>query len=41
MMDPRWDGLHGNHYCEVFGNRNMFAEAFPIAKKSDCGDALK
>ena len=40
-MDPPCDGLHGNRYCQVFGNRNMFAEAYPIAKKSDCGNALK
>ena len=40
-MDPRTDGLHGNRYCQVFGNKFMFAEAYPIAKKSDCGDALR
>ena len=40
-MDPRTDGLHGNRYCQVFGNKLMFAEAYPIAKKSDCGDALR
>ena len=39
-MDPRMDGLHGHGYCQVFGNRFMFAEAYPIMKKSDCGDAL-
>ena len=40
-MDPRTDGLHGNRYCQVFGNKLMFAEAYPIAKKSECGDALR
>ena len=28
-------------YCQVFGNKEMFVEAYPIAKKSDCDDALK
>ena len=40
-MDPRCDGMHGNRYCQVFGNKKMFCEAYPIAKKSDCNDALK
>ena len=39
-MDPRMDGLHGNRYCQVYGNKLMFAEAYPIAKKNDCEDAL-
>ena len=26
-MDPRTEGLHGNRYCQVFGNKFMFAEA--------------
>ena len=40
-MDPRCKGLHGDRYCQVFGNRQMFCEAYPIQKKSDCDDALK
>lgn len=40
-MDPRCDGMHGTRYCQVFGNRNMFAEAIPIQKKEDCHAALK
>ena len=40
-MDPRCVGLNGMKYCQVFGNRMMFAEAYPIARKKDCGDALK
>ena len=40
-MDPRCQGLHGMKYCQVFGNRVMFAEAYPIVRKKDCDDALK
>ena len=40
-MDPRCEGMQGVRYCQVFGNRDMFCEAYPIAKKSDCDDALK
>ena len=39
-MDPRCDGMHGTRYCQVFGSRHMFAEAYPITKKSDCHEAL-
>ena len=40
-MDPHCDGLHGNRYCQVFGNKEMFCEAYPIAKKNDCDEALR
>ena len=34
-MDPCYDGLHRQHrYCQVFGNRKMFCEAYPIASKN-------
>lgn len=40
-MDPRGMGLHGDKYCQVFGNKQMFAEAIPIQSKADCHVALK
>lgn len=40
-MDPRCNGMHGYRYCQVFGNRKMFAEAIPINRKEDCHVALK
>ena len=40
-MDPRCPGMHGMRYCQVFGNKQLFCEAYPIAKKSDCHEALK
>ena len=42
-MDPRCDGLHGMRQCQVFGNRNMFAAAYPIksGKAADIDEALK
>ena len=40
-MDPRCVGIHGKKYCQVFGNKDMFAAAYPIEKKSNCHVALK
>ena len=41
-MDPRCESLHGDHrYAQVFGNKQMFCEAYPIAAKANCNDALK
>ena len=40
-MDPRCQGLHGMKYCQVFGNRMMFAEAYPITRKKDCDETFK
>ena len=40
-MDPRCKGIHGFKYCQVFGNKDMFAAAYPIEKKSNCHVALK
>ena len=33
--------LYGNRYAQVFYNGTYFAETFPIAKKSEVGQALK
>ena len=32
-MDPRCEGLHGDQQCQVFGNKEMFAAAYPIKSK--------
>ena len=40
-MDPHCLGMHGDRYCQVFGNKSMFCAAYPITKKSDCHLALK
>jgi hypothetical protein len=40
-MDPRCEGLHGDKYCQVFGNKSMFCEAYPIPSKGSCHEALK
>ena len=40
-MDLYCDGLHGMWYCQVSGNKEMFAEAYLIAAKNDCDDALR
>ena len=43
-MDPRCQSLHGDYrYTQVYGNRQMFCEAYPIKSKSesDVGASLK
>ena len=40
-MHMRSVGLHGDRYCQVFGTKFMFAEAYPIQKKSDCHESLR
>jgi len=29
-MDPRCEGMHGDTKCQVFGNKQMFAAAYPV-----------
>ena len=41
-MDPNCTSLHGDHrYCQVFGNKQLFCECYPIKTKSSCYEALK
>ena len=42
-MDPRCDGMHGHRKCQVFGNKQMFAAAYPVktGKSEDIDSALK
>lgn len=40
-MDPRYEGLYREKYCQVFGNKSMFYEAYPIPTKGSCYEALK
>ena len=40
IMNARCKSIHGERYCQVFGNKDFFVEAIPIVKKSDCGQAL-
>ena len=35
-MDARCQLIHDEKYCQVFGNKQFFMEAYPIKKKSDC-----
>ena len=39
-LDARVKSIHGQKYCQVFGNKDFFVEAYPIEKKSDCHEAL-
>ena len=35
-MDAICQSIHDEKYCQVFGNKNIFVEAYPIKKKYDC-----
>ena len=34
-MDARCQLIHDEKYCQVFGNKKLFVEAYPIKEKSD------
>ena len=40
-MDGQYKSLDGNGHAQVFANKDFFAVAYPIEKKSGAGDALK
>ena len=35
-MDARCQSIRDGKYCQVFGNKKLFVEAYPIKKKSYC-----
>ena len=39
-MDARVESLHGERYCQIFGSKEFFVEAYPIVSKADCHEAL-
>jgi hypothetical protein len=38
--DMRSVSIHGERYCQIYGNKDFFAAAYPIVEKSDCHDSL-
>ena len=40
-MDVRCKSIHGHRYCQFFGYKYFFIEAYPIHKKLVCGSALE
>ena len=40
-MDGRVKSLYGNRYEQVFSNGTYFTEIYPMARKSNAGQALK
>lgn len=40
-MDARSTSIHGEMYCQIFGTKEFFVEAYPIARKADCYQALE
>ena len=39
-MDMRCDSIHGERYCHIFANKEFFAAAYPIEKKSDAHEPI-
>ena len=39
-MDARVTSIHGNRYGQVFATKDYFVDAYPIKKKSNCGDGI-
>ena len=39
-LDARVKSIHGQQYCQVFGNKDFIVEAYLIEKRSDCREAL-
>ena len=39
-MHARVKSIHGDYYCQVFGNKEFFIESYPMEKKSDCHESL-
>ena len=39
-MDARIQSIHGERYCQIFGSKEFFVEAYPIETKGDCHTAL-
>ena len=35
-IDARCQSIHNEDYCQVFGNKQLFVEAYPVKKKYDC-----
>ena len=35
-MDARFQSINDKEYCQVFGKEELFVEAYPIKKRSDC-----
>ena len=35
-MDARCQSIHDENYCQLFGNKQFFAEAYTVKKKSNC-----
>ena len=40
-MDARCNSIHAEKYLQVFGNKELFVEAYPIKRKADCHEGLE
>ena len=40
-MHDKVNSIHGDYYCQVFGKKSFFVEAYPTENKSDCHEELE
>ena len=40
-MYAKFNSIHGDYYCQVFGNKELFVEAYLMEKKLDFHEALE
>ena len=40
-MDARCNSIHAKNYLQVFGNKELFVEAYPIKQKAGCHKGLE
>ena len=39
-MHAKFNYVHSEYYCQVFGNKTFLVETYPMWKKSDCHEAM-
>ena len=40
-MHAKFNSIHGDYYCQVFGNKDFLFKSYPMEKKSDCHEAIE
>ena len=40
-MHAKFNSIHGDYYCQVFGNKEFFIEAYPMENESHYHEALE
>ena len=40
-MYAKFNSIHGDYYCQLFGNKGLLFKSYPMGKKSDCHESLE